>query len=114
MSNRALLAAILRELDNPASLIKYVKDRLAHDRRYAIDATKARRELDWEPASSTADRLAQTVAWYRDNTQWWRAVKTGEYRKYYERMYADRLDAGQAERPRGQSSNSGDRGPASD
>ena len=95
LTNRALTMAILGALGKPESLIRYVTDRLAHDRRYAIDAGKIRRELGWAPRYAFADRLAATVAWYRDNRPWWEAVKSGAYRDYYERMYCARLETGQ-------------------
>jgi dTDP-glucose 4,6-dehydratase len=93
LTNRALTTTILRELGKPDTLIRYVSDRPGHDRRYAIDAGKLRRELGWAPQYAFAERLAATVAWYRDNRPWWEAVKSGAYRDYYERTYRARLDA---------------------
>jgi dTDP-glucose 4,6-dehydratase len=99
LANRALTTAILKELGKPETLIRYVTDRLAHDRRYAIDAGKLRRELGWAPRYAFAERLAATVTWYRDNRPWWEAVKSGAYRDYYERMYRARLETGQGAAP---------------
>ncbi len=99
LANRTLTTAILGELRKPETLIRYVTDRLAHDRRYAIDAGKLRRELGWAPRYAFAERLAATVAWYRDNRPWWEAVKSGRYRDYYERMYRTRLETGQGAAP---------------
>jgi dTDP-glucose 4,6-dehydratase len=96
LTNRALTSAILRELDKPETLVRYVTDRPAHDRRYAIDAAKIRRELGWAPTYGFPERLSATVRWYRDHRSWWEAVKSGAYREYYERMYRTRLDTGRA------------------
>jgi dTDP-glucose 4,6-dehydratase len=74
------------------ALIVYVEDRAGHDRRYALDDTKVR-ELGWRPEHSFGENgLAQTVAWYRENRAWSDAVKSGEYRAYYEEQYGARLD----------------------
>ena len=70
--------------------VQYVKDRPGHDRRYAIDASKIKRELGWEPKHSFEQAIKTTIHWYRDNENWWRAIKSGEYLKYYERQYAGR------------------------
>jgi dTDP-glucose 4,6-dehydratase len=91
LDNRALSARILQELGKPPSLIRYVTDRPGHDRRYAIDARKLRSELGWAPAWNFEDGLHQTIAWYRDHSEWWRHVKSGDYRGYYERLYGARL-----------------------
>lgn len=99
ISNRELTTAILRELGKPETLIRYVADRPAHDRRYAIDASKLRRELGWVPRCTFAEHLATTVGWYRRHRAWWEAVKSGAYRVYYERMYGTRLDTGRTTPP---------------
>lgn len=90
-TNRQLTELILRALGKPLALIRYVTDRLGHDRRYALDATKLQRELGWQPTRTFEDALQQTIAWYRDNPAWWQRVKSGDYRSYYERMYGSRL-----------------------
>jgi dTDP-glucose 4,6-dehydratase len=72
------------------ALIRKVDDRPGHDRRYAIDATKLR-ALGWRPQVSVDEGLADTVRWYRDNERWWRPLKDGSYRKFYQRQYARRL-----------------------
>jgi dTDP-glucose 4,6-dehydratase len=73
-------------------LLQYVEDRPGHDRRYSLDWNKARDELGWEPRMEFTQGLAETVAWYRDNRDWWDSIKSGEhYRAYYERQYAERL-----------------------
>jgi dTDP-glucose 4,6-dehydratase len=86
-TNLQVVRAILRAVDAPESLIEFVRDRPGHDRRYAIDATRACTELDWAPTVDFAEGLTRTVAWYRDNPRWWRRVRNGEYRRYYDDMY---------------------------
>jgi dTDP-glucose 4,6-dehydratase len=72
------------------SLITFVKDRPGHDRRYAIDATRARRELAYEPQETFASGFARTVDWYLREEAWWRGVMDGSYRNWIERNYASR------------------------
>ncbi|MGZ3442339.1 MAG: dTDP-glucose 4,6-dehydratase [Polyangia bacterium] len=91
--NIEIVRAILRELDKPESLIRYVADRPGHDRRYAIDDRKIERELGWTRARRFDEGLRSTVAWYRANEAWWRAIKSGEYMTWYERNYGARGDA---------------------
>jgi dTDP-glucose 4,6-dehydratase len=69
--------------------VRHVTDRPGHDRRYSLDASKAR-ALGWEPKIEFGAGLAATVAWYRENEAWWRAVKSGEFDVYYRRQYAGR------------------------
>lgn len=87
MENIAIIKTLLGLLDKPESLITYVTDRPGHDRRYAIDAAKLERELDWTPSHRFEDGIAATVAWYLDRRDWWEAVRAGTYRNYYDRMY---------------------------
>jgi dTDP-glucose 4,6-dehydratase len=89
VENVALTRDILRLAGKPETLIRRVKDRLGHDRRYSVDCTKVR-TLGWAPRHAFADALAATVAWYRANEAWWRPLKSGEFRAYYERQYAPR------------------------
>ncbi|GMU63423.1 MAG: dTDP-glucose 4,6-dehydratase [Myxococcaceae bacterium] len=89
--NIQIVKAILAALDKPESLIKYVKDRPGHDKRYAIDASKIKRELGWTPAHTFEKGLAETVKWYLDNRPWWERVMSGAYKSYYESQYAHRL-----------------------
>ena len=89
-SNLEVSQIILKELNKPESLIRFIKDRPGHDRRYALDTGKINRELDWQPARSFEGGIRQTVAWYRKNTFWWEKIKSGEYRQYYQRMYGNR------------------------
>ena len=72
------------------NLITYVKDRAGHDLRYAIDSTKIKNELGWEPSLQFEEGIAKTVAWYLENQEWMDNITSGEYEKYYEEMYADR------------------------
>jgi dTDP-glucose 4,6-dehydratase len=85
--NIQIVKRILRLLDKPESLITFVKDRPGHDRRYAMDSSHIRRELGWEPAHRFDDALRQTVDWYVHNRAWRERIRTGEYRKAYDKMY---------------------------
>ncbi len=86
--NIEVVKAILDALGKPHSLIKYVADRLGHDRRYAIDAAKTETELGWKPQTTWEQGLAKTVEWYLDNQDWIANVRNGAYREYYAKMYA--------------------------
>jgi dTDP-glucose 4,6-dehydratase len=85
--NLALTRRILELLGKGEDLIRYVVDRPGHDRRYSIDCAKVR-ALGWEPAVAFEDGLERTVAWYRDNPEWWRRLKSGEWREYYAQQYS--------------------------
>ena len=89
-TNLQVVQTILKALDKPESLIKYVKDRPGHDRRYAIDPTKIHNELGWLPETKFADGIKKTIQWYLDNKEWWETIISGEYQNYYEKMYANR------------------------
>ena len=89
-TNLAVVKAILDHLGKPHSLIRYVKDRPGHDRRYAIDFSKIEQTLGWRPLISFEEGIRRTIAWYQDHAAWWREIKTGEYLGYYERMYGNR------------------------
>jgi dTDP-glucose 4,6-dehydratase len=86
--NLTLTRQILELLGKSPELIRFVTDRPGHDRRYSVDCGKLR-ALGWQPSTPFAAGLATTVGWYRDNPQWWRAIKSGEWREYYEQQYAE-------------------------
>jgi dTDP-glucose 4,6-dehydratase len=91
MTNRKIVETILAEMGKSWDEgVQFVKDRPGHDRRYAIDASKIKRELGWEPKHRWPQAIKATVQWYKDHADWWRAIKSGEYRKYYETQYAGR------------------------
>jgi dTDP-glucose 4,6-dehydratase len=87
MPNIELTKLLLRLLGKPDSLVRYVADRPGHDRRYAIDCSKAERELGWAPAVRFERGLAETIDWYRANGDWVAAIRTKEYLSYYDRQY---------------------------
>lgn len=89
-TNMHIVKTVLAELGKPETLIKHVTDRLGHDRRYAIDATKLTAELGWQPAYTFETGIKETVAWYLEHQDWWKRVKSGAYQSYYEKMYANR------------------------
>jgi len=88
--NIDIVRRIVSILDAPPALVTHVTDRPAHDRRYAIDASKARGALGWTPLHGFEDGLAETVRWYLAHESWWRAVKDGSYRQFYNTWYGER------------------------
>lgn len=76
-----------REKGTSEKLINYVKDRAGHDLRYAIDSTKLKNELGWEPSLQFKEGISKTIDWYLNNKEWLNHVTSGEYQKYYEGMY---------------------------
>ena len=91
MTNIALTKLLIELLGKTDSLIKYVQDRPGHDHRYAIDASKAKEKLGWEPTYTFRDGLQETIDWYLANTEWVDRIKSGEYMKFYETQYGGRL-----------------------
>jgi len=89
-TNLELIRKLLELLDKPQSLIQFVTDRPAHDRRYALDCTRIATELGWKPAYSFEKALSATVEWYLKNESWWRSIKSGAYSRYYKKMYLKR------------------------
>lgn len=90
-TNLEVVKTILKALNKPESLIRYVKDRPGHDMRYAIDPTKLETELGWRPKYNFDAGIQQTIEWYLNNKEWWQNIINGEYTKYFEKMYGERL-----------------------
>lgn len=90
MPNIKIIQLILQHLKKSDSLIEYVKDRLGHDRRYAIDSTKIQTELGWKPKFTFEEAIQFTIDWYLQKEQWWRRIISGDYLKYYEQQYLGR------------------------
>jgi dTDP-glucose 4,6-dehydratase len=88
--NQLMAESILDILDKPRGLIRYVRDRPGHDRRYSLDASKLL-SLGWRPSTSLKEGLPSTIEWYRREKDWWGRIKSGEYRHYYAEMYGQRL-----------------------
>ena len=88
--NIDVVRMILAALGKPESLIEYVADRKGHDRRYAIDPSKIRAALGWEPRTKFEDGIERTIHWYLEHKSWWQNIISGDYREYYDRMYAHR------------------------
>ncbi|MBG9735018.1 dTDP-glucose 4,6-dehydratase [Paenibacillus alvei] len=91
-TNIHIVKTILGHLGKPDSLIKYVEDRLGHDRRYGIDATKIVTELGWKPKHTFETGIQETIDWYLNNRSWWERIQSGEYQKFYEKQYGKRLE----------------------
>ena len=91
--NIEVVKSILDALEKPHSLIKFVTDRLGHDRRYAIDPIKAETELGWKPLTSWEEGLQKTIRWYQENQDWVNHIRSGDYRDYYQKMYGMSLES---------------------
>ena len=89
-TNLEVTELILRTLNRPRSLIQFVKDRPGHDRRYSLDCSKIR-SLGWRPRYEFETALEETIRWYQGNQEWWRKIKSGEFRRYYEKQYGSAL-----------------------
>ncbi|MGI8642482.1 MAG: dTDP-glucose 4,6-dehydratase [Pyrinomonadaceae bacterium] len=90
--NLEVVKSILDALGKPHSLIEFVTDRLGHDRRYAIDATKVETELGWKPQTTWEEGLQKTIRWYQENQDWVNRIRNGAYRDYYKNQY--RMEVG--------------------
>lgn len=86
-ANIEIVKLIIGTLGKTEGLIKYVKDRPGHDRRYAIDNTKITTELGWEPAYTFEQGMKETIQWYLENTKWIENIISGDYANYYDKMY---------------------------
>lgn len=90
VENLTMVEFLLDTLERPRDLIRHVTDRPGHDRRYSLDIAKIK-ELGWTPRHTPEEAIAKTALWYRDNEWWWRKIKSGEFRQYYEKQYGERL-----------------------
>ncbi len=90
VSNIDLTKTIITAMGKDDSFIEYVEDRAGHDRRYAMDISKARSELGFEPHMNFEEGIKHTVSWYMDNKEWWENIKSGAYEEYYKKQYSDR------------------------
>lgn len=88
-TNLEVVQTILKALNKPESLITYVKDRPGHDLRYAIDSTKLKTELGWEPTYNFETGIKQTIEWYLENKKWWENIISGDYQNYFKEQYGD-------------------------
>jgi dTDP-glucose 4,6-dehydratase len=91
--NLEVIESLLGALDKPPTLIRYVKDRPGHDRRYAIDPMKIETELGWRPIETWTSGLQKTIQWYADNPEWIARARSGEYRAYYAQQYGAEVGA---------------------
>ena len=87
LSNLEILKKIIKLVGKTENYLEFVKDRPGHDRRYAIDWSKIKSELGWSPLHGFDEWLEKTVQWYQENTDWWKNVKNGEYKDYYQKQY---------------------------
>jgi dTDP-glucose 4,6-dehydratase len=85
--NIDIVKLLLAKLSKPESIITFVKDRLGHDRRYAIDSTKLTNELGWKPSVTFEEGISKTIEWYLQNESWWKRIISGEYQEYYKKIY---------------------------
>lgn len=90
MENMRMVEILLDTLGKPRSLIQHVADRPGHDRRYSLDISKIR-ALGWQPRHAPEEAIARTARWYADNEWWWRKIKDGDFKQYYEAQYGARL-----------------------
>jgi len=87
INNLEIAKKICKILNKDESSIEYIKDRPGHDRRYAVDWAKIKNELGWQPLHSFDEWLKKTINWYRENENWWKNIKSGQYKNYYKKQY---------------------------
>jgi dTDP-glucose 4,6-dehydratase len=88
--NIDIVKLLLTHLNKPESLITYVTDRLGHDLRYSIDASKIKKDLGWQPRYTFEKGITETIGWYLNNKDWWQRIISGDYKDYYKKMYENR------------------------
>ena len=79
---------ILETLEKPESLKRYIEDRPGHDRRYALDWSKIKKELGWSPKFDFKEGMKQTILWYKENPEWWKKIKDTSFKEYYKKYYS--------------------------
>ncbi len=89
-TNKEIAYKILELMNEGEEMIEFVADRKGHDLRYSIDSSKIQRELGWTPKTSFEEGMKKTIQWYKENEDWWKKIKSGEYQNYYEKNYKDR------------------------
>jgi dTDP-glucose 4,6-dehydratase len=87
ITNIEITRMILAAIEKGEEMIEYVADRKGHDFRYAMDCSKIKNELGWEPKTKFSEGLAATIEWYKNNKEWWQNIKSGEYKEYYKKQY---------------------------
>lgn len=89
INNLDLVKKIVKMMGKSETMLEFVKDRPGHDRRYAIDWSKIKRELGWEPRYNLEMALEKTINWFKENESWWQKIKSGEYKDYYSTQYGN-------------------------
>ena len=90
MENMEMIEILLKALGKPRDLIRHVADRPGHDRRYSLNIDKIK-ALGWQPRHTAEEAIIKTAQWYAKNEWWWRKIKSGEFKKYYQAQYGKRL-----------------------
>lgn len=92
MSNIETVRMILQLMGEGENLIQFVKDRPGNDRKYDINWQKIHKELGWSPKYSIEEALKISIDWYRENQDWWRKIKSGEFQDYYDKQFGDQVE----------------------
>ena len=87
MKNIEIVKLVLSSLNKSEELIEFVKDRPGHDRRYAIDSSKIKKEIGWQPEFNFEEAISETIKWYLENKSWWERIVSGDYLEYYKLQY---------------------------